>query len=130
MEKNITNNQSQDLSNQRNTENLHIVFWLVKDISWCLQFKFLGILMIVPTLIISIYFTVKNKKITSELYHNLAVTLWIIANSYWMLSEFFKFDDKILCQPFNYKHLAAIPFGLGIIVLGYFYGLKQNKSVL
>jgi hypothetical protein len=38
----------------RRMENLHIVFWLIKDISWCMIWKPLGILMIFPTLIIAI----------------------------------------------------------------------------
>jgi hypothetical protein len=38
----------------RRMENMHIIFWLFKDISWCLELKPLGIAMVFPTLIISI----------------------------------------------------------------------------
>lgn len=33
----------------RKMENLHIVFWLFKDIAWCMIWKPLGIAMIFPT---------------------------------------------------------------------------------
>ena len=38
----------------RKMENLHIVFWLFKDIAWCMIWKPLGIAMIFPTLTIAI----------------------------------------------------------------------------
>ena len=38
----------------RRMENMHIVFWLVKDISWCMIWKELGIAMFIPTLSIAI----------------------------------------------------------------------------
>lgn len=34
----------------RGMENLHIVFWLVKDMSWAMLWRPLGIAMIVPTI--------------------------------------------------------------------------------
>ena len=40
-------------SRYRRMENMHIAFWLVKDISWCLIWKVLGIIMIVPTLTVA-----------------------------------------------------------------------------
>lgn len=36
----------------RKMENLHIVFWLFKDIAWCMFWKPLGMIMIIPTLAI------------------------------------------------------------------------------
>ena len=57
----------------------------------------------------------------SELCHNVAISLWILANSYWMISEFFGFDTHILWGSFTYKYIAVIPFGLGILVLAFYY---------
>ena len=76
----------------RKMENLHIVFWLLKDISWCLHLKPLGVAMILPTLVISIIITRRTRDLKSEFAHNMAVSFWIIANAYWMISEFFGFD--------------------------------------
>lgn len=63
----------------------------------------------------------------SELCHNLAITIWITANSYWMISEFTGFDTKILWDGFTFKHLAMIPFGLGILVLAFYYGYWKHQ---
>ncbi|MFC5282173.1 hypothetical protein [Pedobacter alpinus] len=75
-------------------ENLHIVFWLLKDISWCLFWKPIGIMMIIPTLIISIIIAYRTRKMVSELCHNLAISVWIFANSFWMVTEFIGIDEK------------------------------------
>jgi len=105
----------------RQMENLHIVFWLFKDISWCLIWKPLGILMILPTFIISLVIAWRTRQYVSELCHNIAISVWIAANSYWMISEFFGFDEEIVTGAITYKHLALIPFGAGVLVLGYYY---------
>jgi hypothetical protein len=105
----------------RKMENLHIVFWLLKDISWCMIWKPLGIAMIFPTLIIAIVIAWRTRNIVSELCHNVAVTVWIMANSYWMLSEFFKIDGDIVYGAVTYKHLTLIPFLTGISILAFYY---------
>ncbi len=111
----------------RKMENLHIVFWLFKDVSWCLVWKPLGIAMIFPTLIISIIIAYRTRQYVSELCHNLAITIWISANSYWMISEFLHFDEKVVFGNVTYKHLTLIPFGLGILTLAYFYLYWQPR---
>ncbi len=110
----------------RKMENSHIVFWIFKDISWCMGtefafFKYLGVIMIVPTLIISIIIMLRTKNIVSEFCHNLAITVWIMANSFWMISEFFNVDDKIVTGNITFKHLALIPFCVGVLSLAYYY---------
>ena len=52
----------------RSLENLHVLFWLVKDICWCIGFKPLGVAMIFPTLIVAIYIMIKNRQIVSGAY--------------------------------------------------------------
>jgi hypothetical protein len=71
----------------------------------------------------------KSAENRSELCHNLAVTVWILANSYWMISEFFNFDTKPILE-YHYKDLAIIPFSIGIIILGYYYLIYNKKSHL
>ncbi|HAK11375.1 MAG: hypothetical protein K2Y12_03285 [Chitinophagaceae bacterium] len=102
-------------------ENLHIVFWLFKDVAWCMGWRPLGIVMIIPTLLISIIIAWRTRQYVSELCHNIAISLWISANSYWMVSEFLHFDTKILFGEYTFKHLALIPFILGLLILGYYY---------
>lgn len=105
----------------RKMENLHIVFWLFKDIAWCLVWKPLGVIMILPTLIISIVIAWQTRTFISERCHNLAITFWISANSYWMISEFFGFDNLVCWGAITFKHLALIPFGCGVLTLVYYY---------
>jgi hypothetical protein len=112
----------------RRMENLHIGFWLLKDISWCMIWKELGIAMIVPTLCIAIWYTWRNRSIISELAHNLAVVFWISANSYWMISEFYGFDETPVWKEFEGKHVAVIPFGIGIAVLLYYYLVLRPRE--
>ncbi|TKB98776.1 hypothetical protein [Pedobacter cryophilus] len=102
-------------------ENLHIVFWLLKDISWCLFLKPLGIIMIVPTLTIAVIIAYRTRKMVSELCHNLAISLWILANSYWMVTEFLEFDSHLVYGDVTFKHLSLIPFFMGVFTLGYYY---------
>ena len=105
----------------RKMENLHIVFWLFKDISWCMIWRPLGIAMIFPTLLIAIIITVRTRQFMSEVCHNMAIVVWISANSYWMISEFLHFDSLPILGDITYKHLAIIPFSIGIAILGYYY---------
>jgi hypothetical protein len=105
----------------RKMENLHIVFWLFKDVAWCMVWRPLGILMIFPTLIVSIVIAWRTRQYMSELCHNLAITIWITANSYWMISEFVGFDTHPLFGSFTMKHLAIIPFSIGLLILGFYY---------
>ena len=112
----------------RRLENLHIVFWLFKDISWCLIWKVLGIIMIIPTLSVAIYIAYRTRNIKAELAHNLAVAFWISANSYWMISEFFGFDDAKVFNGYEGKHLAMIPFVIGVIILGWYYIIQRPKE--
>ena len=105
----------------RRMENMHIVFWLLKDISWCLFWKGLGVAMIFPTLTIAIVICWRTRHIASELAHNLAVAFWISANSFWMITEFFHFDTQIAFLGITYKHLAMIPFGIGVVILAFYY---------
>ena len=114
----------------RKMENMHIIFWLLKDISWCMIWKPIGIAMIFPTLIIGIIISFRTRKYVSEVYHNLAVVFWITANAYWMISEFYAFDEMIVYGDITYKYLAIIPFSIGILILAYYYlvwlAMKKN----
>ena len=98
----------------RKTENLHIVFWLIKDLSWAMLWKPLGLIMIIPTIGAALLITWQTRNIKSELLHNIAVIFWILANAYWMVTEFFSKND-------NLRYYAIIPFSLGIIVIAYYY---------
>jgi hypothetical protein len=100
-------------------ENLHIVFWLIKDSCWMLEIKWLGTIMIAPAMGMAVWITYITRKLP-EVYLNMAVLFWITANSYWMIIEFF--NDNV------YKNLAGIPFALGFVFVGIFYFKEYRRS--
>ena len=116
-------------SRYRRLENLHIVFWLFKDISWCMAWQTLGIVMVIPTLSVAIYISFRTRKIKAELAHNLAVTFWITANSYWMISEFYGFDEVPIWAGFEGKHLAMVPFLIGVFILAWYYIMLRPREI-
>lgn len=69
-------------------------------------YKPLGLIMIVPTVFVAIYLTVKSWSDMKERLHNLAVCSWILANSTWMTGEFY-FEDHL-------RTPAACLFGFGL----------------
>ena len=95
----------------------------MKDTCWLLQWKILGVTMIVPTLGVAIaiaYMNWKNKEDTFWI--NLAICFWITANAFWMCCEFFNHEE--------FKMYAGIPFVLGFVSVAVFYGkrLLRKKS--
>ncbi len=113
----------------RRMENMHIVFWLVKDISWCMFWRELGLAMFVPTLVIAIIIAWRTRQVPSELAHNLAIAFWICANGYWMISEFFHFDTITIWGEYTGKHMALVPFIIGALILLYYYAVQRPKEI-
>ncbi|MFM7177413.1 MAG: hypothetical protein ACKOKB_02750 [Bacteroidota bacterium] len=97
----------------RQYENLHIFLWLIKDTCWIMDWKPAGLFMILPTIFVAIHITWIRKGIRSDLFHNLAVCLWISGNSIWMLGEFF-YDDGT-------RTIAVLFFAAGLISVLYYY---------
>ena len=108
-------------SRYRRMENLHIVFWLLKDLSWAMLWRPMGLFMIVPTLTAALVITWQTRHIKSELLHNLAVDFWIIANGYWMITEFYSKND-------NLRYYTIIPFTIGLSIIGYYYLVEKKKE--
>lgn len=107
------------ISSIRKFENLHIACWLIKDTCWLMDIRTLGIIMIFPTLFLAFYITYKFRQPLSELYHNLAVCFWIMANTIWMIGEFF-FDDTL--RPYSIVFFLA-----GLLVILYYYIFVNRK---
>ena len=105
----------------RRIENLHIVFWLIKDLAWAMLWKPLGLIMIFPTVFAALLITWQTRQIRSELLHNIAVVFWIFANAYWMITEFFSTNDSL-------RFYTIIPFSLGILVIAYYYFVERPRE--
>jgi len=104
----------------RKYENMHIALWLLKDTCWVMDFKPAGLFMIVPTLSVAFYLTWYLRKEKAELLHNLAVCFWIMANSVWMIGEFY-FEDGT--RPY-----AIVFFAAGIICIATYYLGLVNRG--
>jgi len=96
----------------RMLENGHILLWLIKDTCWALEFRAGGITMIVPTLGMAFYLLWRSRGSMTELFHNIAVCIWILANSIWMIGEFFERETR----PY-----AVVLFLIGLAVLAVYY---------
>jgi hypothetical protein len=101
-------------------DNMHILFWLIKDMSWCLMSKTIGTLMIAPTIAIALVILVRSREHMTSFVHNLAVLFWISANSLWMLGEMFCSDCT---KPYAIWLFSA---GMGVLLLYYFYLLSTR----
>jgi len=77
--------------------------------------------MIFPTLIISIVIAWRTRHMMAELTHNLAITLWILANSYWMSTEFLEIDNLTVYGSITFRQMAILPFLMGVCCLAYYY---------
>jgi hypothetical protein len=97
----------------RASENFHIVLWLLKDLCWVMDLKVAGIVMVVPTVSMAVHIAWRSRHEIGELLHSVAVVLWIMANSTWMIGEFF-FNDGI-------RPLAALFFVLGLLTVSWYY---------
>jgi hypothetical protein len=104
----------------RRVENMHILFWLIKDACWALNLKYMALFMIIPTMAVAILITWQTRYIISEFLHNLAVILWITANCTWMIGEFYGWDENLI-GPYGLRQFSLIPFILGLLVLFYYY---------
>ncbi len=110
----------------RRVENLHILLWLIKDACWALDLKFPALIMIVPTMLVAMLITYQTRKITAELLHNLAINFWITANCTWMIGEFFGWDVNLI-GPYGLRQFSVLPFGIGLLILGYYYLVYMHK---
>lgn len=110
----------------RRTENLHILFWLLKDISWAMVWKPIGLAMLAPTIFVAVMITWQTRHLKAELYHNLAIVCWISANGFWMIAEFWGRNDGEELRPWT-----AIPFSIGLFfILAYYLVIlpKERKK--
>jgi hypothetical protein len=111
----------------RRVENMHILFWLIKDACWAMNFKYMALFMIIPTMAVAILITWQTRFIVSEFLHNLAVILWITANCTWMIGEFYGWDENLI-GPYGLRQFSLIPFILGLLVLFYYYFVLSRKE--
>jgi hypothetical protein len=93
---------------------LHVIFWLLKDTFWCLQFTAGAVTMLIPTLALTIYILFKETENRAE---NFILSSWILMNCFWMSHE-------LLNTPY---WLVYPPMLIGI---SFMFKLIVNKSLI
>jgi uncharacterized membrane protein (GlpM family) len=108
------------IASLRANENVQVVLWLLKDLCWLMEYRVAGLLMVAPTVAMAVHIAWRSRADQQDLFHALAVILWIMANSTWMLGDFF-FG--------GHGHgLAQALFLTGLGILG-FYHLILGPSI-
>lgn len=97
----------------RNGENLHVVLWLLKDLCWIMDLRVVGLVMVLPTVWLALWIAWRARKDRSDLFHGAAVVCWILANSTWMIGEFFMNDGT--------RPLAVVFFVTGLLLIAWHY---------
>jgi prepilin signal peptidase PulO-like enzyme (type II secretory pathway) len=111
----------------RRIENMHILLWLIKDACWAMNYRTVGMIMIIPTLLVALFITWQTRHILSEFLHNLAVVFWISANCTWMIGEFYGWDENLWGE-YGLRQMSLIPFGIGLMILLYYYLFLASKK--
>ncbi len=65
----LQSSNSEDHFQQKIQENIHIVFWLLKDFAWVIHFRAFGMLMAIPTFVLSVYMAVKSLSHCFDVYY-------------------------------------------------------------
>ncbi len=115
----MVNPTNKNLLSRFHLENFHVLLWLIKDACWMLNFKTMGLLMVVPTLTFAFYFVLKSSKDLFQRISSMAVFCWITANAWWMVSEFY-FEEL--------KMFALLPFSIGFGLMLYYVYAIFTKS--
>lgn len=101
-------------------ENAHVALWLLKDMSWCSHWHWIGMFVVLPTLLLAVKIAWDSRTVIADLVHNVAVCFWICANITWMGGEFFMNDGTRPHAKFFFY------VGLALLVGYYLYSIGKR----
>lgn len=100
----------------RYIENIHLYFWMLKDLAWSLDYRDFG--MVFGTIAVLwlgvLYWHACKKSSTEELYFLIPTTLWLFGNFIWMTGELIYNND-------NLRPLGADCMLIGIILVMFYH---------
>jgi len=108
-------------------DNLHVVLWILKDLSWCFGWVYVGLSMILPAVLVAIYILLYHSVTPEKFIHNVSIIFWISANSIWMASEFLGFENQIGGFPIGGKIIAGSLFVAGLALVSGYYLVRSRK---
>jgi len=112
------------MNDTRKIENAHVALWLLKDTSWVSDWKVFGLFMVIPTLLVALKICWDTRHSLADLVHNIAVALWICANTTWMIGEFYYQD---MTRPFARVFFFA---GMGLLIGYYLWAWLRREADL
>ncbi len=82
----------------RDYENIHIFFWLGKDVAWNGLIQPMWVIFVIPTFLVALDFVITslfNKYTVIDHAHYVSVMLWVMGNAIWACGElwFANYDD-------------------------------------
>jgi len=102
-------------------EYTHVFLWLIKDLCWAQNWVFWGVLLAFPTILVSFYITWILRENEVNLVYNIAISIWIMSNSAWMVSEFYQVEPTL-------KPIAIAGFYSGLLLLaGYNFTILWKR---
>lgn len=107
----------------RGCENVHIYFWIAKDLGWILNNKigiFFGLLALL-WLGVLLYHAIKNKN-NEEKYFLVPTFLWLFANFLWMTGNLLYGTDV-------YRFPAGCLMMIGLVMIVYYFVSLKNKEM-
>lgn len=96
-------------------ETVHIPLWLIKDICWLMEYRTVGVVIAIPTVLVAFTMVVITWKDKTSVWTNLSILFWILANANWMLAEFYNWPTK---------SYSIWPFLMGILTFTIFLLIK------
>lgn len=80
----------------RGIENLHIYFWIFKDLFWSLGYVYPGSTFGCLALLLNVMLFIDEikKRNSEEIYFLIPMFLWLFGNFWWMMNEFTYIDHK------------------------------------
>lgn len=113
----------------RYVENIHLYFWMLKDLAWSLDYRDFG--MVFGTIAIlwlgMLYWNAIKAKSTEEIYFLIPTSLWLIGNYLWMTGELVNSDDDYLRPKGSYCMIAGMCLTIFYHIFVKWLGLMELK---
>jgi hypothetical protein len=106
----------------RGCENVHIYFWICKDLGWILNNKVLGMFFgtcALLWLVLLFYHALQNKN-NEEVYFLIPAFLWLFANYLWM-------SGNLLYNSDCYRFVASCLEMVGLVMIVFYFSFLKKK---